>query len=294
MKTKEDIKEILLKRKIGSIIKQLEKKIESRNRSSTKDDYFDEVLLKNLPSKNKKGFKANLLAAKERIRNGEIPAEKHVKAGIVTDRYKPDIADLGALREELQNDRDEKAIAVHGNDPNRRLDLYGFPMDRKDRKFIFNHNFGEYLSKGLEHIHNHWIFLFGDKGRGKTALGTRLIWEMIKDKPSVGATFISVNSFTHVVNDEEAEFDMGSIKPYVLLDDFDTFDPSKEFRVRQMLRLIEKLKNNHKVIITSNRSLPEIFSQNADHVKFPALLDRIKGKSMIFPRFKGPSFRSKT
>ncbi len=249
---------------------------------------FENAIQDQLPESQKKGVFLKIQESRERNKKrGTILKNNN---GLYVGDDGRDYADIDKMVDFMDKEKDEIAMKIHNNDPNKRLDLYGFPTDRKDRLFILNHDFGHYLKEILKMMETSWIFLHGDQGRGKTALATRVIWELIKNHPSWKADFISINALTQAKNDEEAQVDITKLKRFILIDDFDTFDFDKEYRIRQVLRLIENIKNRHKVIFTSNRSLVEM-SRASNHQKFNVMLDRIKGRCVVFPRFSGVSYR---
>ncbi|MCK5601540.1 ATP-binding protein [Candidatus Pacearchaeota archaeon] len=274
---------LVFKARLKALIHRAKNAIDIR-----KENLFEGTIKKNLPSDQKKGFSARMEAARERIKNGQANLEND--AGLYVDEKGLEYVDLDKMVSFMDKEKDQDALKTHQNDPNKRLDLYKFPTDRKDRTFLLNHNFGHYLKEILKIIDTNWVFLWGDQGRGKTALATRAIWELIKNHPSWKADFVSINALTQAKNDEDAPIDISKLKRFILIDDFDTFDFDKEYRIRQVLRLIENIKNRHKVIITSNRSLIEM-SKVSKYQKFDVMLDRIKGRSVVFPRFTGASYR---
>lgn len=186
----------------------------------------------------------------------------------------------------------EAELRRHGNDPNTRLDECDFPSDRKDRKFILSHNFGPPLDFILKNIRQTWVYIYGDAGRGKTSIAIRAVWEMIKNDPTQKATFLSVGKWTDSLMFGKTQYlEIDKLKKVVVIDDFDKFDKQKNFQVRQLLILIEELKNKHFVIITSNQSLKEMARLSQYSVDLEVMLDRIKGKSIIMDRFTGESYR---
>ncbi|MCK5611218.1 ATP-binding protein [Candidatus Pacearchaeota archaeon] len=185
----------------------------------------------------------------------------------------------------------KEALERHGNDPDNRLDECGFPEDRVDRNFLLNHDF-ERLQEAVKIVQYKWLYLFGDPGRGKTSLATRIVWELIKDHPTEKATFLSVAKWTDSLRvGKEDYLPLDQLRRIVVVDDFDKFDHKKEFQVRNLLMLIEELKNRHLVIITSNYSRDEMLNLNPSNLDLKVMLDRVAGKSIDFPRLTGGSFR---
>lgn len=185
----------------------------------------------------------------------------------------------------------DEELKRHGNDPNIRLDECGFPEDRTDRTFLLKHNF-DGLLETVNDIEFSWIYLYGDSGRGKTSFATRIVWELIKNKPLERATFLSIGKWTDSLRVGKEEYlPLSSLRRIVVVDDFDKFDQQKSFQIRQLLILVEELKNRHLVIFTSNYSREEIGNLNPKSLDLEVMLDRVKGKSIDFPRFEGESYR---
>ena len=239
-------------------------------------------LSKNIP-KGRAFIQSKLEQARENIKNGTANTETvgfFVKDGL--EYCDP----MEALNME--------AIERHGNDPDQRLDECGFPSDRRDRHFILNHNF-EDLNTLVDMAKHSWIYLYGDAGRGKTSLATRVAWELIKDHPTQRATFISVVKWMNSLMVGQSKYiDLDRLSRVVVVDDFDKFDPQKDFQIKHLLRLIEELKNRHVVIITSNYSRDEILKINPGSLDLKVMLDRVSGKSVDYPRLTGESFRRKS
>lgn len=230
----------------------------------------------------------NLQAARQRIASGnaKLNSEKMI------DSQGRCYVDLKKARREILKSEDQKAFKWHKNDPDIRLDECGFPKDRQDRKFILSHDFGEQLTGITGQLKKgKWIYLHGAWGRGKTSLATRVIWDLINSHPSAKATYISIN---HWVNDQmpDGEKHTPALRKLVLLDDFDKFDVRSDFQVRTVLRLIEQLKErNSLVLITSQFSIDELLRKNKKHIDFQVMLDRVRGKSVVWNKFTGKSKR---
>ena len=236
-----------------------------------------------LPADSK--FLTNIQAAKERIAEGNADLSNKL---IDDEGY----ADIKEIRKAILKAENQEALRRHGNNPDTRLDECGFPKDRQDRKFILNHDFGVQLSQIIGQLKKgKWIYLSGSWGLGKTSIATRAIWELLKPYPSASATHISINGW---INDQmpEGEKHTPPLHKLVLLDDFDKFEVRSDFQVRAVLRLIEQLKErNSLVLITSQFSLTEMVKKNKNHVNFQVMLDRIRGKSVVFDKFVGRSKR---
>jgi len=235
----------------------------------------------------------NMEEALKRVESGQSNAvARDASIGFTSDENGREYCDLEVSKADLLKSADEEALLYHNNNPNTRLDLCGFPKDRRDRHFLLNYDFGDQLKRLIEGVRHSWVYLYGDPGQGKTSLATRAVWELIKNHPSQKATFISINQWTaSLMPGSDSTLDLSKIQKVVLVDDFDKFDTRKDFQIRHVLRLIERLKDRHQVIITSNYSRSEMLNQNPDHLDFKVMLDRIKGKAIDFPRFSGKSHR---
>lgn len=202
---------------------------------------------------------------------------------------------------------DAEAVKRHGNDPNVRLTECGFPAHKRDRHFLLTHDFGSLIKESLIALHDRkWVYAFGQVGRGKTALMTRAIWELIKDKPRSRASFVYMNDYVRgkVQRDirinaalnrgESPDSDTGE-KPFaglVLLDDFDKMNLGNEYNLRTVLSLIERLKKeNAWVLITAQLSIGELMKKYRRMDDISPLCDRLREMCFTLPKFKGRSLR---
>jgi chromosomal replication initiation ATPase DnaA len=202
---------------------------------------------------------------------------------------------------------DAEAVKRHGNDPDIRLTECGFPAHKRDRHFLLTHDFGEQLFKIIEQLKKRkWIYAFGRVGRGKTALMTRAIWELIKKRPRSRASFVSMNDYVRGrVNREiqvnaalnkgrSPDMDTGD-KPLaglVLLDDFDKMNLGNEYNLRTILGLVERLKKeNAWVLITAQFSIGELTRKYCDMDDISPLCDRLREMCFTLPKFEGRSLR---
>lgn len=234
-------------------------------------------------------FGRKMREARENIKSGKGKTET---PGVSYDEKGREIFDVNLINYHTQESKKQEDLSRHQNNPNTRLDECGFPSDRKDRNFILNHNFGSDLSFILKNIRQNWVYIYGDPGRGKTSIAVRAVWEMIRNDPSRKATFFSIGKWTDSLQVGKSEYlDISKLRPIVLIDDFDKFGKEKDYQIRQLLLLIEELKNQHFVIITSNHSRPEILKLNPDNLNMKVMLDRIRGKSVDMERFTGESYR---
>jgi len=215
--------------------------------------------------------------------------------GFYTDDKGRRVCDIDKLR-------DQNALDEHHNNVGIRFDQCGFPKNQKDRDFILNHDFTD-LSRFIPSNEMKWLFFHGSVGRGKTSLAIRAAWELIKDRYSKKVTFLSVGGWVQSQMPNNVDLTMEDVRireryksingsnteEIVVLDDFDKFKIKSEFQANILFNLIDELKNRDCiVIITSNSSIDEM-SENC-HEKLLPVLDRIRGKSIIFP-FDGMSFR---
>lgn len=264
------------------ILQSLKKEIVESAQKEVKMVKIVDDLSKNI-SKGRDFIQSKLEQARQNIKNGTAKTEPD---GF----YKKDGIEYCNPMEALNTE----AIERHGNNPDKRLDECGFPADRRDRNFLLNHNF-EDLSTLVDMAKHSWIYLYGDAGRGKTSLATRIAWELIKDHPTQGATFLSVVKWMNSLMFGQGEYiDLSKLSRVVVVDDFDKFDQQKDFQIRHLLRLIEELKNRHIVIITSNYSRDEMLKINPGSLDLKVMLDRVSGKSVDYPRMSGESFRRKS
>jgi chromosomal replication initiation ATPase DnaA len=251
--------------------------------AAKRDDLMTERLSKALPSDSK--YVSNIEVARKRIASGRANL---VDKLIDNEGY----ADLTEVRKAILKREIEEALNHHHNNPNIRLDDCGFPKDRQDRKFILSHNFGVQLSKIIGQLKKgKWVYLHGEWGLGKTSLATRAIWELLKPHPTSKATYISINNW---INDQmpEGEKHTPYLRKLVLLDDFDKFDVRSDFQARSVLRLIEQLKErNSFVLITSQSSVDDLLKRNKKNINLQVMLDRVRGKSVIWNKFTGRSRR---
>lgn len=202
---------------------------------------------------------------------------------------------------------DAEAAKRHGNDPNVRLTECGFPAHKRDRRFLLNHDFGNQLSEISGQLKaRKWIYAFGQVGRGKTALMTRAIWELIKDKPRSRASFVYMNDYIRkqVQRDIQVnaalnkgrtpDADTGG-KPFaglVLLDDFDKINLGNEYNLRTVLALVERLKKeNAWVLITAQFSIGELMKKYRRMDDISPLCDRLREMCFTLPMFTGKSLR---
>lgn len=215
----------------------------------------------------------------------------------------------------LREWQDDEAIKEHGNNPDKRLNEWGFTGSQQERDFILKHDFGHVLEHSLEKVRTgKWIYAYGKPGLGKTALMTRVIWELLKDKPSRRASFIAINDYCrNIVKRAAAEdaairrgefFDPDAgaqaLRGVVLLDDLDKANFANEHICRTVLGLIERLKAPVKmssgrmvrrfVLITSQLSIEKLEARHNNPDMEP-LCDRLRQMCFVLPEFKGRSKR---
>lgn len=199
---------------------------------------------------------------------------------------------------------DQDAIARHGNDPFKRFDEWGFPGTLRERQFLMKHDFGDLLESSLKSLKSGgWVHAFGNVGNGKTALAIRCAWELLKDRPSEKATFISMNQYAlDKVNRDNAETEAikrgeqvysASLNFHriVILDDLDKVKYN-DYYLRVCLDLVTRLKDEeHAVFVTSNCSLTALYKRYEEMHDMRAYIDRLRQMCLILREFKEKSRR---
>lgn len=207
-------------------------------------------------------------------------------------------------RDDLNAEYDREAITRHGNDPCKRFDEWGFPGTPAERKFLLEHDFGSLARDSLSTLRNGgWVYAYGEVGNGKTALAMRCAWEMLKEKPSQKASFVSMNQYfldqIKRNNAEQAAYKRGEafydgnlpFRKIVILDDFDKPNLANEHNARVFLDLIERLKDKHLVFITANISMKSLYERYREEWNIKPIIDRIRQMCLILPEFKEKSKR---
>jgi DNA replication protein DnaC len=197
-------------------------------------------------------------------------------------------------RKDLRKLHVAEALERHGNDPNKRLDECGFPGSRRDRKFALTHNFGKMLPDCLAALKDHrWVYAYGNVGQGKTALMVRLVWELIKDRPTSRASFISVNDYVREAVRRESRVQAALRKG----DEIDPDTGAQPLRnlvvnIYCLLSLIEKVKKrNAWVLITAQYSIAELLRRHGGKENVAPLCDRLREMCYVLPKFQGKSKR---
>lgn len=207
--------------------------------------------------------------------------------------------------DDLRKLNDAKAIERHGNDPNIRFDEWGFPGTPSERKFLLSHDFGSAIKNSLIALESgKWVYAFGEVGNGKTALAIRTAWEFLKSRPSRKASFVFMNQYSlDQIRRESSELaamrrgdevygESLNFHNLVILDDFDKVNYRNEYKTRTALDLIERLKKEpHRVFITSQISLGELYTRYEENWDMKPLIDRLRQMCLILPEFKGKSKR---
>ncbi len=183
------------------------------------------------------------------------------------------------------------SLLEHGNDPNIRLDICGFP--RRGRDFMLEYDYKQFLKDhGVDFDVNQtwdWQFLVGPRGTGKTTLADRQAWEWLKPIPNRTASFLSIADWirnqqlsfnrSYDFNRENISVELPSLNPFVVLDDFDKHQYTK-WQILKIFHLIDYLyRTDCKVIITSNRTFEQIMQESNNAIEMAAALDRIKERS---------------
>ena len=197
-------------------------------------------------------------------------------------------------RENAEKSAEQAAVERHKNDMNIRLSDWGFPENKKDRKFILGHNFGDTLDNIISLCRaGKWIYCHGRAGTGKTASAARAVCELLRKKPAMKASFISVNSY--ILNIVSSGFSINNLNlsKVVLLDDFGMMNFGNEYNLRCIIDLIERLKNeNTTVLITANYAIEYLYKKYRSMRDMEPLCDRLS--SMCKPvYFKGISLRGR-
>ena len=242
------------------------------------------------------------IAAKKNAENPDYVPKKKLEDDLyIKDDKGREIINPVVHERILEIDSRQNAIFQHGNDPDKRLDLCGFP--KKDRKFMFEYKYQEVLAQfpNLDLKNSTWAFIYGEIGTGKTTLAIRLAWEWMKKEPARKATFLSVSDWIEeqcqkldFTNEEQSQYPpLPRFRKYVILDDFDKVKFS-EWKMLQIFRLVDYLdRNDRKVIITGNRGFSELVKKANYDLDFRSAIDRIAGRTKnAILAMKGKSFRS--
>lgn len=241
------------------------------------------------------------MAAKKKSENPDYKPEKKLEDDLfIIDNKGREYINPDIHERMIEVDDRQKAIFQHGNDPDKRLDLCGFP--KRDRKFMFTYKYKEVLAQfpKLDLKNSTWIFMYGDIGTGKTTLAIRLAWEWMKREPVRKATFLSVRDWMEEQyqkldfnSEEQSQYPaLPRFRKYVILDDFDKIKFS-EWQMLQIFRLVDYLdRNEKKVIITSNRGFSDLVKKSNYDLDFRSAIDRIAGRTKnAILSMKGKSFR---
>ncbi len=187
--------------------------------------------------------------------------------------------------EELQKMVEEAgydaAMRQHGNDPHKRMDLCGFPKRRGFRHFFMNHDYRPEHPHAFEALNaRQWVYIYGEKGTGKTSLACHLGWEYMNKHVTRKATFLSIKDWIASLMPSESKrkpIEIPQLSPFVILDDIDKFQMEKEWQGLQIFRLLDHLyreADRFHVVITSNRSIPHL-KQMATNDRIGPAIDRI-------------------
>ena len=206
----------------------------------------------------------------------------------------------------LRRRADAEALVRHGNDPRARFKEWGFPFDRKEQDFIFNHDFKDALHRAITELcQEQWIYLWGAPGLGKTSFAARVLWEILKDKPAEKASFISASKFIReklrrekmieaaLRQGQTPDPDTGGtpLRKFVLLDEFDKWNLKNEFNAEVMRDLIDRLKATEAVVIITAQHGLDTLEKRAKNSEALSVIDRVRGKSAAWSEFKGRSRR---
>lgn len=173
-------------------------------------------------------------------------------------------------------------IKKHGNDPNKRLNLCGFP--NRDRDFMMTYDYQSFIP-GVDFKNNSWDwqFLVGSEGTGKTTVACRQAWEWMKKDVIREVSFISMCELIEkmkrnsIKGDEEP--DIPILKPFVIIDDFNKIYYT-DWQMLQVFRIVDFLyRSDKKVIFTSNENFKEIIKTSDYNGHIKNAIDRIKGRT---------------
>jgi DNA replication protein DnaC len=229
------------------------------------------------------GEEINLFRAKAnemRKANGKEPRRIRLKDRLMTkDEHGRVFCDLSVLHKIQEKDASAAAFEIHKNNPDKRQDLCGFPKLR--REFMMTYPYKE-MVKGFNFESWDWQFLHGSNGTGKTTLACRQGWEWMKPVPARYVTFLSIcewiRSLQLSFSESDTEYvELPDLKNFVILDDFDKFQYTKEWQILQIFRLVDHLyRSDKKVIITANKSFDEIVEKTLFDGIMETAIDRIK------------------
>ena len=204
------------------------------------------------------------------------------------------LAEVKKINEEKQL---ELALNKHGNDPQVRMDLGGFPRRRNYRSKFMSHDYeSEYPSAFKALNKGHWLYLYGTVGTWKTSLACHLGWKYLMKYPVREVSFLSIKDWmVDLMPNEDgttSAVEMSGLKPFVILDDIDKFQINKDFQILSLFRLIDHLyrnADNYHVVITGNKSISALYKLNYSD-RFSASVDRIREMSVVV-NLKGGSKR---
>jgi len=221
-------------------------------------------------------------AEKMRSKNGDEPRLVRLKDRLMKkDEHGREFCDLSVLHKIQEKDASAVAFEIHRNNPDKRLDLCRFPKLR--REFMLTYPYKQMVS-GFDFDNWDWQFLHGSPGTGKTTLACRQAWEWMNPVPARSVTFLSVCEWIRILQlsfsqrDSDYEFvELPDLKSFVILDDFDKFQYTKEWQILQIFRLVDHLYRSDKnVIITANKSFNEIVEKTLFDGIMETAIDRIK------------------
>jgi hypothetical protein len=220
------------------------------------------------------------IANRMRSKNGEKPRRIRLQDQLMKkDEHGREFCDLSVLHKIQEKDASVEAFEIHKNDPDKRLDLCGFP--KLSRKFMFSYPYKQMVD-GFDFDNWDWQFLHGTPGTGKTTFACRQAWEWMKPVPARSVTFLSICEWIRSLQLSFSQRDtvyveLPDLKPFVILDDFDKFQYTKEWQILQIFRLIDHLyRSDKKVIITANKSFNEIIEKTLFDGIMETAIDRIK------------------
>src|SRR3990172_4692262 len=217
----------------------------------------------------------NFLALQAVTKRSLTVAEKHPDSGpFHRDSEGRELITPDRLHELIRETDTEKAVLKHGGNPNKRLDLGGFP--KHGRRFMATYNYKS-VSTALGFSGNwDWQYLYGGKGSGKTTFACRQALEWMKEDITRQATYLSLADWINSLKsaDREQEIILPKLGKFVVIDDIDKFYDT-EWQILQIYRLVDYLyRLKTRVIFTSNLSLRDVLVISK-HQIMETTIDRI-------------------
>ena len=236
-----------------------------------------------------------ILAIKERGTNGKTNGR--TKADLfTTDTSGRSFITVDSLKKLDEEQKLDEAMLQHGNNPQKRLDICGFPKYSEYRDYFMHADFKSRYPVAFDAINQrHWLFVNGPRGTGKTLLACHMGWQYLEKHATRKAKFISIVSWLDGMrpdSEREEAIPLPYLPPFVILDDFDKYQNTdwQKLRLFDLVDHLYRRADHFHVVITSNKSLNEIDRQSAGCTRIGPALDRINEMSMQLA-LAGPSKR---